>query len=307
MIRRALLAGLAAGLFVFAPPAYGRDARTIGDWLCGRIFAGDGATLAMTCDGFFAMRLLGKNTPPQNMTGLWRLDADGVNLTLYNRQDSEIHMTVGQNSLHASLGGKIQAELAPSPENRAKFRVTGLFERRGKTETLTDASSGRIFPAHAPEAAHDKFATFELIIDKSGAHVGKAIRHSGSVPRFFARGAASTGFDAFSKEVAGRFWLLPPLPAVPKAALRLAPPVMDKDGPGGSFEIAGPGLRYEGNYSLDNDKLTFKPERASRRNIKLMGAGELAEIFQGALLWQVTPRGLEIVGARKLLLLPVSP
>lgn len=299
-------AGLMAGIFLFAAPIPARDAREVGDWLCGRVFSGGGATLAFTCDGFFGLSLEPGKRPRQDMTGLWRLSGDGIRLTLFNRQDGEIHMAVGANALHGSLGDAVHVSLQPAPFKSATFRATGLVERTGGRETFIDAASGRSFPLRAPEAMADRFATIEIKIGPSGAIAGKTLEHSGKVPRFFRRPEpAANAADRFAKAVAGRYWLLPPLPGAAKAALRLSPPEAERTGgQGGAFEISGPGLRFEGRYSLENDKLTLKGASDSLRNIKIMGAGSLLEAFGGVMTWHVSPRGLELAGRRRLLLLP---
>jgi len=269
------------------------------------VFEGDGAVLALTCDGFFGLRLEQGKKPRQDITGMWRLSGDGIELTLFNLQDGEIHATVGETAIHATLGGEIQASLLPVQAQSATFRATGLLERENGKETFTDAASGRIFPVKAPEAASGKFATVEMVIGPRGAAAGKILSHSGQVPRFFTRQPSETGMDAFRKSVAGRYWLLPPLPDVPKAALRLAPPENRLNGhSGGDFEISGPGLRFEGAYVLEDNKLTLNASRDSVLNTKLVGAGALLEAIKGILVWRISPLGLELSGGRKLLLLP---
>lgn len=300
-----MLAGLMAGILLLGQPAAARDARETGDWLCSRVFEGDGAALAMTCDGFFGLVMLEAGKPEQNMTGMWKLAGDGVELTLFNRQDAEIHVTVGAAALHASLGGRAQVSLSPGRMRAAAVTAVGLIERSGKGETFTDAASGRTFPVKAPEAANGKFATVELKIGPGGVEAGTVISHSGSVPRFFRKPEPMQGAKAFETAVAGRYWLLPELPDVPRCALRLAPPDKAKAGKtGGLFEVSGPGLRLEGAYALQGCKLTLTASHASVRNIKLMGAGALLDALKGPLDWQVSPRGLEITGQRRLLLLP---
>lgn len=316
-----------AGIFLWCATgaSHARDARSVGDWLCSRIFDGPVATLALACDGFFGLRIEEGGKPRQDITGLWRLSGDGVQLTLFNRQDQEIHMTVGQESLHGSLGGNVQTSLQDAPLPAATFRATGLVERRNGREIFTDASSGRSFALAAPEAEAGKFATVELEIGPLGVRTGSVIAHSGQVPRFFTRPQAQTGAEIFKKAVAGRYWLLPQLPDVPQGAMRFSVPDSTAPAPQeklhrqkqenpvvapakllhGAFEVSGPGLRLEGTYVLEEDKLTLNVGRDSYRNIKLMGAGALLEALKGNLEWRISPRGLELVsGSEKLLLLP---
>lgn len=326
-INRNILAGLLAGIFLLAAsaPLYGRDARQVGDWLCSRVFDGPAGTLALACDGFFGLRLEEGGKRRQDVTGLWKLSGDGIELTLFNRQDKEILMTVGKESLHGSLGENVQATLYEAPLPSASFRATGLVERQGGKETFTDASSGRSFPVTAPDAADGKFATVEMLIGPWGVKTGEVIAHSGQVPRFFTRPQAETGKEIFGKAVAGRYWLLPPMQNVPTGALRFSEPQQTplrkskktKKGAQahsetgangvlqGAFEVSGPGLRMEGDYVLVEDKLTLNVRRDSYHNIKLMGAGALLEALKGSLAWRVSPRGLELASDReKLLLLP---
>lgn len=315
------------GIFLLGcqTPLYGRDAREVGDWLCSRVFDGLAGTLALACDGFFGLRLEGSGTRRQDATGLWRLSADGIELTLFNRQDKEILMTVGKASLHGSLGENVQATLHEAPLPSATFLATGLVERHNGRETFTDASSGRSFPLTAPDAEAGKFATVELEIGPWGVRTGHVLAHSGQVPRFFARPEAETGAKVFSKSVVGRYWLLPPMQNVPKGALRFSEPAdaqppqtrkAQKSGgttgaadgeeqKQGTFEVSGPGLRMEGSYVLAGDKLTLTVRRDSCYNIKLMGANALLESLKGNLAWRVSPRGLELASDKeKLLLLP---
>lgn len=285
--------------------AWGRDARSVADWLCSRIFEGDGVTLGLACDGFFGLRIAPKGKPVQNITGLWRLEPDGIGLSLLNLQDSEIKMSVGRDGLHAILGKIGRITLLPSQTEKASFRVTGMLELKGDKAVLKDAASGRAFFVKPDPAAKDgKFAVVEVAIGPEGVQPGKMIRHSGAVPRFFERKDV-IGAD-FGKDVCNRFWLLPHLPGVDKAALRFASPQVngktgDKEG---SFEISGRGLRLEGGYILAKDKLTISASRASLRNLEIIGAGEIARTVLGEFDWRLSPAGLELLGAdRRILLL----
>lgn len=298
-----IVAGLLAGILLFGAPAQARDAREVGDWLCQHVFEGEKIALAFTCDGFFGMSLADEGRPGQDITGLWSLDEDGISLHLFNRQDAAIHMTVGQSGLHASIGDKIHRTLVPAPAKKMTFKATGMITRDSGAELFTDAASGKQFPIKAPDAAANKFATVELEFASGEARARKALTHSRTVPRFFRLPPESSGPDTFAKSVAGRYWILPSLPGVPKAVLRLAAPDAQDNG-AGYFEITGPGVRLEGKYALDKNKLTLKASRDSVRNTLIMGAGALVEALKGPLSWRLGSRGLELTGTRKLLLLP---
>lgn len=237
------------------------------------------------------------------MTGLWRLSPDGVELSLFNRQDMNITLAVGKEAIHASLGNLGAVTLLPTEKKQATFTITGLMEKNGNLATLTDAASGRVFSLKPDSVGADgKFATVEVEIGVEGAKAGKVLAHSGSVPRFYERPENQTGADLFIKRIAGHYWRLPPFKGASKTAINFSVPKDIKGQLAGSFEISGPDLRLEGNYTLDNDKLTLKASRANLRNLEIIGAAELGKIMLAKFVWQLSPAGLELKGLHTLLL-----
>lgn len=285
-----------------------RDADSIGTWLCGRVFEGGDAILGFARDGFFGLRIAPPGKSVQNITGLWRLSSDGVDLTLLNQQDARIEMSVGNGALHGSFGPGGQITLLPVQKEAAPFTITGLLRLSDGRASLTDAASGRVFPVQADASAKDgMFATVEAEISRGTTRTGKMIRHSRQVPRLYNAPVAGNA-QKFDELVCDRFWLLPSLKGVEKAALRFSRPHKNQDNADlkGVFELAGPGLRLEGTYTLIGGKLTLAASRASVRNLEIIGAGEIARLLPGEKAWQVSPRGLELTGADGSILLLAS-
>lgn len=285
--------------------AQGRDAAATGDWLCSRVFADSQTTLAFTCDGFFGLRRLVPGHKPNDITGQWRLDPDGIELTLFTHQDRRMLATVGKSGLHASLGQDHALALTPSEQRAAKVAVTGLLEKTGANAIITDAASGHVFQvAPLPEAMPGKFATAEITIENGAPVSGMLLRHSMPIPRFYENAQSRAGMEVFSQEVTGKYWLLPRLPGVEQAALRFGAP---RQAPGGEcegvFDITGPGLRVEGEYKITDKNLTLATSRSTIDSLKLLGAGALSDVLIGEMTWRLLSRGLEINGPRRLLLL----
>lgn len=283
-----------------------RNAQTVSDWLCGSIFEGGGATLALTQDGFFGLRLEIPQKPPQYMTGLWRLAPDSIELILATLQDIELRLTVGKDGIHALLGALGNVTLAPSQNEKAIFQATGYLELQPGGALLTDAASGRSFPVIAkPEAKNGKFAVVEIEIRQGTAQAGNMIQHSGAVPRFYELPTAGPTAEVFIREVCDRFWLLPFLNGAEKSGIRFAHPRREGKGVDleGSFEVVGQGLRLEGRYMLAEGKLTTHASRASIHNLELIGAGAIASTILGEFSWRLSPRGLELLSDKRPVLL----
>lgn len=279
-------------------PCCGQEA--VGAWLSSRIFEGGGVTLYLAPDGFFALRMEKTGNKTQDMTGLWRLSEDGVELDLFNYQDRAIKIAVGSYALHGSFGDSVSIALQPTQKEKIAFTVTGILEG-GR---LADAASGRSFRVQgAPASADGKFATAELEAGPAGYGMGQILRHSGTVPRFYDRPAAQTGPKVFMEQLVGNFWRLPLIKGAEKAALRLGEPTSESpDSLEGQFEVSGPGLRFEGKYSARGNKLIFSAAESNVRNLRIIGAEALAESLLGEFAWQVSPRGLELSGPRAFLL-----
>lgn len=293
-------------LLSLASPAFGRDAHSIGEWLCGRLFEGDSVTLALAPDGFFGLKIAPAGKSVQNITGLWRLSPDGVELTLFNLQDAEIKMGVGKGVLHGAFANLGQVTLLPVQTKKAQFRITGLLETDGDKAILTDAASGRSFSVKPePDAKNGQFAVVELEIGPGYLQTGQMLKHSRPVPRLYDFAHAPKGGQDFRKDVCGRFWLLPPMPGIDKASLLFAQPNANSENADlkGSFEVSGPGLRLEGTWLLSQDKLTLHASRANVRNLEIIGADELAKAVLGEFNWRLSSRGLELSGGAKPLLL----
>lgn len=273
---------------------------SVAAWLSSRIFEGGGITLFLSPDGFFALRKVTPRNRVQDMTGLWRLSEDGVELDLFNYQDKAIKIAVGSYALHGSFGDSVSHTLLPTQKEKMAFTITGVLERGA----ISDAASGRSFKVEAaPEVAEGKFATAELEAGVAGYGNGRILRHSGTVPRFFERPPAQTGAKVFMERLAGSFLRVPPVKGVERAALRFGDPVrQDNELLEGQFEVTGPGLRFEGNYTLNGNKLTLTAAENSLRNLRIIGAEALADNLLGEFTWQVSPRGLELSGPRTILL-----
>lgn len=283
-----------------------RNPQTISDWLCGSIFEGGGATLAMTRDGFFGLRMEIPQKPAQNVTGLWRLSPDGIELILATLQDIEIRLTVGRDGIHALLGPLGNVTLLPSRNDKAIFQATGYLEVQPGGAILTDAASGRSFPVVAkPDAQNGKFAVVEIEIGQGTAHAGNMLQHSGTVPRFYELPAAEQTVELFMRDVCDRFWLLPFLNGVEKSGIRFSPPLQKGESPNfeGRFEVVGQGLRLEGGYRIAGGKLTTYASRASVRNLELIGAEAVAAAILGEFSWRLSSRGLELLGDKMPVLL----
>lgn len=295
-------------LVVAAHSALARDSREIGDWLCAKIFEGGDITLAFASDGFFGMRIAPRGKSIQNITGLWRLATDGVDLTLYTLQDSRISMSVGRGALYALIGGS-HVTLLPIQKEKASFRVMGMLHKSAGTPVLIDAGSGMdIEVDDDANAADGKFATAEIEIGKGVRSRGRIIKHSGAVPRLLGVETQNTIGGDFARDVADRFWLLPANLWHEGAALRFSGPERDRQdkGESGSYEVSGPGLRLEGKYRVTGQKLVLIPDVRSLRNLKILDAEPLAKAFSGEATWKLTSRGLDIAGGhgRILLLAP---
>lgn len=303
-----LVAWLLGCWLLLAIPAYGRDVGEVSHWLSSHIFEGNGATLVLAKDGFFGLRLKTGAKRHRDFTGLWRLSSDGVELTLYNNQDAALKLTVGEIALHAILPHIGDATLIPVQTPYASFQIVGPLARIGKLTGLVDANSGKKFKVDAVNAADGKFATAEVEIGPAGVKTGRILTHSGSVPRYFQMPLATKGSARFLDAVVNRYWRLPPMEGIKVAALRFAPPSAsgDKENIEGAFEISGPGLRLDGTYVLNNDKLTLKASRASIRNLALIGAEGLARAFIGELSWRLAPGGLQLRGRSPMLLTAVN-
>lgn len=274
-----------------------RDAWSVGEWLGGKIFIGEDITLGLAKDGFFAMRINPPGKPLQNLTGLWNLSPDGIELKLFNLQDAEIVLSVGREALHSSLGEHGQTTLTPSTEKKATFRMTGLLERKGDIFFLNDAASGRSFAVNTrSDAKEGKFAIAEVIFDSDGVHGGEVLKHSGSVPRLYERPKEKQDPEIFIKEACNRVWLFPPMAGFDKIGLRFGTPNKKGDSADiiGDFEVTGRGLRLEGTYTLAGDNLTLAAAHASVRNLEILGAEEIARSLLGKSTWYLSGRGLEL-------------
>lgn len=288
----------------FAERAPGRSAHEVADWLCAKIFEGGDVTLAFAPDGFFGMRIAPQGKSVQNITGLWRLAPDGIELELRILQDSRIRLSVGKGALYGIMGNGSHITLLPMQKDKATFRITGMLRKAGKNAILTDASSGRDFVIDDPgDAADGKFAIAEIEMSRGEVSDCRLIRHSRAVPRFYDPGMKGSG--DFSEDVSGRFWLLPGRLWKEGAALHFSRPEKGRDESvlNGDYEVSGPGLRLEGRYSLSGEKLILTPNGRSMSNLELIGAGELGNAVSGEFTWHVSAGGLELVSVRGRLVL----
>lgn len=290
---------------LIAAPVCARDAQTVGQWLCSHLFSGPGATLAFCENGFFALRLENSRKEVQNISGLWRLDPDAISLTLMTLQDARLKMSVGQEAIHTTLPNLGPTTLFPAPLKSVSFLVTGMLERDGEGFALHDASSGMTFPVPENKGESGKFATAEVEISPAGAHLTRIVSHSAPVPRYYLPPETTTGDGNFRDIIPQKYWLLPPGQAISLAALRFGPPNAKNCG---SFEISGPGLRFEGDYTLNGDKLTLTANRANITALKSLGLEDIAHTFLATHNWRHSSRGLELTSnGRKVLLLPYRP
>lgn len=257
-------------------------------------------------NGLFGLKIMPASGPSQEITGLWRLHHDGIQLTLFNLQDRELPLTAGASGIHGIFPGIGAALLTPSAQESATFTLAGLLEKTGDHCTITDAASGQAFMAEWPEKAKDNsFATAEITISHGKADAVKILSHSGKVPKLLEKPPSRTGMDVFAQSVTGRYWLLPKMPGIEKAALRFGTFHKLPGGEArGDFDISGPGLRLEGTYLLNSGKLTLTTPNANLKDLKLIGADALARALLGELAWQLSSRGLELSGSSRLLLLP---
>lgn len=288
-----------------APDLIARSGRDVGEWLTGKIFEGEGITIGFAEDGFFGMTISPQGKAAQNITGLWRLAPDGVELTLYTLQDSRLHMSVGKGALYALFGSEGHVALTPAQKDRATFLITGML-RKGARSMITDAGSGRDFEVNDDaNAADGKFATAEIEIVNGEIARGHIIKHSGSVPRLLELRAQQASGRDFASDATCKFWLLPTRLWKESAALRFSRPTREKtaSGESGSYEVSGPGLRVEGRYELSGEKLTMKPDAVSLRNLKILDAESLGRAVSGEFAWKLTSRGLELAGEQGRLLL----
>lgn len=300
--RSALCLRAAAVLLLLAAPcpvSHARDAHSVGEWLGGKAFCAPGIALALDQDGFFALRMAADaKRPVQNVTGLWRLAQDGIDLTLFNHQDAEIRLTVGRDGLHGSLGDSGQVLLTRACEPDLHFRVTGILRRSPEGFHLSDASSGRNFAiVPDPLATPDRFATADVEFTNGFVKPGLLIRHSAPVPRFFTPRAQTPSLDLFKNAVQGKYWLLPPDLSSEQAALHFGE--ASRNGRGeyeGNFDITGRGIRLDGTYLLNGGNLTLTASRASLRNLEILGLKALAKQMKGQFSWRLTSRGLEFTG-----------
>ena len=286
--------------------ALARSGHEVGDWLCSKIFEGGGITLAFGEDGFFAMKIAPQGKSVQHVTGLWRLAPDGVDLTLYTLQDSRMRMSVGKGALYALFGQGSHVTLVPVQKEKASFRITGML-RKGGLPVLTDAGSGREFEVNEDaNAADGKFATAEIDMGKGGISKGRIIRHSGVVPRVLEMEGQNYSGGDFAAAATERFWLLPQGLWQDKAAMRFSGSMPESPDAAGSYEVSGPGLRLEGKYRLQGNRLTLIPDPAGLRNLKILGAESLGRAVSGEFAWKLNSRGLELAGehGRLLLLAP---
>lgn len=266
--------------------------------------------MALSCDGFFALRI-GEKKGVQHVTGLWRLERNGVDLTLLNLAYEPIRMSAGREAIHGTLPHAGHVALKPSRDRKGTFQITGILNVDGRNAAITDAGSGRFFPLPSgmtDQKMSGKFATAEIAIDGDQVEVSKLLTHSGSVPRFYASPRNVKPDKGFLEAIAGKFWLLPPMAGAGQAALHFSRPVRETGGAiMGQFDISGPGLRLDGQYEASGEKLTLKAGRASVRNLQLIGAGDVAAFFLGDFNWAVSARGLELTRqGRRVLLLPGS-
>lgn len=278
-----------------------RDAQEIGDWLCSKIFAGGDATLVFLPDGFFALRLAPQGKSVQNVTGLWRLEPDGVGLFLDTLQDARIRLSVGNGAIYALFGQNGHVTLLPVRRDKEKFRITGILTKRDNVPIITDAGSGKDFEVIAESGAQEgKFATAEIVLGGGKIGPAKLIRHSGTVPKLLDQVSAANSAGNFVRDAIGKFWLIPANLWREPAALRFSPPERDEadENQSGDYEISGPGLRLEGKYQLAGKKLTLKPDAGNLQNLKIIGAGELGAALAGEFSWRLTSRGLELTGSR---------
>lgn len=277
------------------------------DRLCGRIYSSDKVALALTCSGFFALRI-GDGKSAQHVSGLWRLERNGVDLSLMNLAYEPIRMSAGREAIHGTLPHAGHVTLKPGSAGSERFLITGMLKVNGGDATLTDAGSGRVFTLPqgvAKPQMDDKFATVEIAVSGSDIRTTRLHSHSGSVPRFYVFPQSVKSDASFLEGVAGKFWLLPPMAGAERAALHFSAVSGDNDGNArGRFEIVGPGLRLDGEYEVSGEKLTLKASRASVRNLELIGAAGVAAFFVGDLSWEVSPRGLGLTrDGRKMLLM----
>lgn len=281
-----------------------RDAQSAAEWLCGHLFSGPGATLAFCENGFFALRLENSRKEVQNISGLWRLAPDGIGLSLMTLQDAQMSMSAGAEAIHAILPNLGATTLFPLPLKTSLFRITGLLTGENGRLQLEDAASGMVFPVPPTEGETGKFATAELEISENGAAIRRLLTHSRTVPRYFAPALATSGPEIFRDKVQERAWLLPPWPGLQAAALRLGP--ADTGGKG-VFDITGPGLRLEGKYVLDGNKLTLAANGGNIKKLEILGLKSLADAFLAAHTWQHSSRGLELEReGKKILMLPLQ-
>lgn len=279
--------------------AQARDAHSVGEWLGGKAFCGQGVNLAFDNDGFFALRMeRGAKKPVQNVTGRWRLAPDGINLILFNHQDAEIHLSVGSMGVHGALDGSDQIHLAPDCEKNLHFRITGLLQNSGGAQYIIDAASGRRFEVKPdPLAEPDKFAIAEVEFENGFGKPGALLKHSRPVPRFAAPPAEAPTSEVFKKGVMGKYWLLPPDLSSERTVLRFGDSEPGQGGAyAGNFDVTGRGVRLDGNYRVDGENLTLTAPRASLRNLEIIGLESLARQLPGQFAWRLSSRGLELTG-----------
>lgn len=262
-------------------------------------FEAGGARLYLWPDNFFVLILEGKLQ--RDITGWWRQSGDGVELELFNAQDLNIGISRGKKRMYVSLGalGWGAGELTPGEHGEAPlYRAIG---RLGKN-AFEDMASGKKF-ALAPgliqtaENSRPVFASVEI----KNREVSRVLSQSRHFPRTYASAANEgksenfEGIASFAKYVSGKYWLIPPMSGVEKAAIQFLPEEAaghKTDGKNsenifGYVEITGPGIRGEGGFTANDGKLSIKLKNKSVKNLVLAGARSLAAAIDGDFSWKL--------------------
>lgn len=268
------------------------------------------ATLYLWPDHFFALTLGGAH--PRHITGIWRMNGDGVRMELFNSLDLSIGISRGKSRLYASLGdlgwgsGSLSRQAnTPLPV----FQATGKLEK----DSFEDMASGRVF-ALGPDVTADGNGPLFATVEIRDGKVGRVINRSTRFPRIYASAALAgepgrhrAEMASFSKNVLGHYWLLPPMRGVEKAALLFVPKKEvaanarnenDKKSEkiDGYIEISGPGLRGEGTFAVDGENVKISLDRESGINLAAIGAGDLASAIDGQFVWRATGGMLSLTG-----------
>lgn len=217
-----------------------------------------------------------------------------------------MQLSVGKEAIHAMLPNLGPTTLFPAPFKPLDFKIVGMVHQTPNGLILEDASSGIAFPIPDTSFAKpDKFATALLNITTGGPKIIRILSDSRQVPRFWVHPPANSDLATFKEKVTHRYWLLPPTSGHAQAALRLDNPDQHNTG---TFEISGPGLRLDGQFTLNEDKLTLTAERAKVRNLKILGASRISDAFLRQHTWCLSSRGLELESdGQRVLLLPYAP